>query len=216
VEAIVTRYPEIEYWNVDNETNVAGLWIGTPEEYAENVIIPAAKIIHDHGAKIVAPGITIQRFESPQHYARAKDHMMRILAIARNYIDVISIHSYGKSAYRVIEQIKSFVKEIGIQHTELWITESGFPETWYWTPEDWEDSIRDLFKTGQQRQLERVKEFLAFIESTPWIKRTYYWRGFDVNPNEASDHSTNGLLDWRLTQKLAGKYVKDQLMEDRI
>jgi len=215
-EASVSRYnSSVDYWNLDCETNVAGAWKGTPEDYAQNVIIPAAKIIRRYEKKVVAPGITIQKYESPEHYERAKDHMRRILALARPYIDILSVHSYAKSPKRTIDQIKSFVRDCELKGSPVWVTETGFPETWYYVSEEAANSIRQLFISGQERQLERFEEWTPMVESMPGIGRTFIWRGFDVR-DDHDKHSTNGLLNWRLKEKLAAKHVKLELMKDKV
>lgn len=215
VQAWIDRYKDkFEYINLDTETNITGIWKGTPEEYATNVIIPAAKIAHRFNKKIVAPGITIQKYESDEHYTRAKLHMTKILQLAGTSIDKISVHSYAKSVKRTLEQTSSFIKDCALG-SHVWVTETGFPEDFYWVTEELLESIKEYGMTGQQRQLKRFQEFITAVESTLGVERWTIYRGFDTAPDEAEKHGTNGLLDYRLKQKPAGTYVKEQLMEDR-
>ncbi len=58
VTETVSRYTSppfnVKYFEVWNEP-FAEFWLGTKEEYVDQILIPAAQVIRDHGAKVVAP-----------------------------------------------------------------------------------------------------------------------------------------------------------------
>ena len=110
VEAIVERYPEVEYFEVWNEPNID--WFLNADTnytaYIDRVLIPAAQVIHAHDRKVVAPSFTLEwpmdswpadaRPDPDQRNAQAAiEDLDRWLSYrdAWTYIDVLSVH-YGK------------------------------------------------------------------------------------------------------------------------
>lgn len=215
LDKTLSRYHlELNLIGIDNEINDKYFWLGTPEEFANNVILPAAEVIHAHNMKVVAPGITIQKYESKEHYARAKDCMERVLAVAKNQIDYICFHSYGRTAERVIKQIISFCDDCGISEDKIMLTETGFTENYYWAGEEFWRSITDLFRSGQERQLNRYRIFTDWLEKDIWANRLLnvsIYRGFDTREDPKETHGLTKPEQTGYVLKQAGKHLKGKL-----
>jgi len=62
VERVVTRHPDVEYFEIWNEPNIRFLRgvENRKEAYVDRLLIPAAEVIHDHDRKVVAPTFTVE------------------------------------------------------------------------------------------------------------------------------------------------------------
>ena len=107
VTEVVQRYPDIQYFEIWNEPNID--WFLRADQnykvYVDKILIPAAKIIHDHGRKVVGLSYTTEwpddswpPEQRPRHYS--ENVAANILDVNRwlnyheawKYIDIIAVH----------------------------------------------------------------------------------------------------------------------------
>ncbi len=154
VEAIVERYPEIEYFEIWNEPNIDWFFNADTnyEAYVDRVLIPAAKVIHAHDRKVVAPSYTLEwpmdiwpPDERPNRHQRnaasAIQDLDRWLSYhdAWKHVDIVSVHyskgdvvprrmPYGQSMMSVYEHLyENWIRPGRIEG--VWNTEAGLTAT---------------------------------------------------------------------------------------
>ena len=230
VEQLCVRYKDIRFWGIETEVNIPGrapfrndgqgFWKMTPEEFATNVILPCAEVIHGHGKKVVAPGITIQRFDKfddgSSKFDLAVDYFKRIRVITKRAkaIDHYAIHAYGKNVKRVHEGIKDFMEAVSIQN--VWVTETGVDELWHWTADDvFESIVTFTMRNTEELQLRHYKYLIPTLLSDPSINKVFLYKSKD--DDKGGHKSTAGLLkryktqgELKLKAKLAGIYMQGE------
>lgn len=154
VEAVVERHPEAEYIEIWNEPNIDWfLNAGTNyKAYVDRLLIPAAKVIHEHGRKVVAPSYTLEwpkdiwpPDDRPNRHQRnaasAIEDLDRWLSYndAWKHIDVVSVHyskgdvvpramPYATSMMPVYEYLyQNWIRPGRIEG--VWNTEAGLTAT---------------------------------------------------------------------------------------
>jgi len=110
VQKVISRYSvspyNLKYYEVWNEPNIHHSWKLDWEKYIDEILIPAAKIIHKNGCFVVAPSVTLEHFGySPLGFEflqrwNLENCIERIdewlsYHNAYKYIDILSIH-YSK------------------------------------------------------------------------------------------------------------------------
>ena len=128
VEETVTRYKErVPAWQVWNEPNIGGFWENpNPDDYAA-LLKPTYRLIKsiDPRARVVFGGNS--QFDW--------NFMNRVLELAPNSFDVMSVHPYGYALTKAPEayipgtvaEIRVLMKSHGIQDRPIWFTEWGWP-----------------------------------------------------------------------------------------
>lgn len=110
VEAVVSRYSvppyNVKYFEVWNEPNIEVFWKLDWERYIDDILIPAAEVIHSYGCYVVAPSVTLEhlgestftyeflRRWSPEACITRLDEWLSYHD-AWEHIDIVSIH-YSK------------------------------------------------------------------------------------------------------------------------
>jgi len=154
VEAVVERHPEADYIEIWNEPNID--WFLNAdmnhEAYVDRLLIPAAKVIHEHGRKVVAPSYTLEwpmdiwpPEERPARHQRNAPSAIKDLDRWLNYhdawkhIDIVSVHygkgdvvphsmPYGTSMMPVYEHLyQNWIRPGRIEG--VWNTEAGLTAT---------------------------------------------------------------------------------------
>lgn len=110
VKTIVSKYSSppynLKYYEIWNEPNIEVFWRLDWEKYIDEILIPAAKIIHRYNCFVVAPSVTLEHFgyssfvfEFLQRWnlENCKERIDEWLSYhkAYKYIDILSIH-YSK------------------------------------------------------------------------------------------------------------------------
>jgi len=107
VAKVVERYPDIEYFEVWNEPNID--WFLRADTnyrvYVDKILIPAARVIHDHGRKVVGPSFTTEwPMDSWPPKKRPRKHAENVASNIKDinrwlsyrdawkYIDILAIH----------------------------------------------------------------------------------------------------------------------------
>ncbi|RLG93777.1 hypothetical protein DRO37_07390 [Candidatus Bathyarchaeota archaeon] len=110
VDKVVSRYSSppynLKYFEVWNEPNIDVFWRLDWERYIDDILIPAAEVIHSYGCYVVAPSVTLEHLgESTFTYEFLRrwnlnaciDRIDEWLSYhdAWKYLDIVSIH-YSK------------------------------------------------------------------------------------------------------------------------
>lgn len=154
VDSVVSRYPDVEYFEVWNEPNI-DWFLATDRNhrlYVERILEPAAEVIHAHGRKVVAPSYTLEwpkdRWPPSERPARSQRNLADAIEDvdrwlgyrdAWRHIDVLSVH-YSKGDARpegvpsgdVLMPFYDHVYENWIEPGRLegvWNTEEGLTAT---------------------------------------------------------------------------------------
>lgn len=154
VDSVVSRYPEVEYFEIWNEPNIDWFLAAGPNHrvYVERILAPAAEVIHEHGRKVVAPSYTLEwpkdRWPPSERPARSQRNLADAIEDvdrwlhyrdAWRHVDVLSVH-YSKGDARPIgvpsgDDLMPFydhVYESWIEPGKLegvWNTEAGLTAT---------------------------------------------------------------------------------------
>jgi len=110
VKTIVSKYSSLpynlKYYEIWNEPNIEVFWKVDWEKYIDEILIPAAKVIHKYNCFVVAPSVTLEHFgyssfvsEFMQRWnlENCRERIDEWLSYheAYKYIDILSIH-YSK------------------------------------------------------------------------------------------------------------------------
>lgn len=151
VEEVIERYPEIKYFEVWNESNIDWFFrVDTNyKEYVDKILIPAAKVIHEHGRKVVGPSFTTEwAMDSWPPEERPRRHSENVSSNIRDinrwlsykdawkYIDILAVHythgdvsppsmPYNDNMMRFYDYVYSKWIEPG-KLDGIWNTEAGF------------------------------------------------------------------------------------------
>ncbi|GEM_PF-3484131 len=151
VEKVVERYPHIEYFEVWNEPNID--WFLRADTnyrvYVDRILIPAAKVIHGHGRKVVGPSFTTEwPMDSWPPKKRPRRHAENVASNihdinrwlsyrdAWKHIDILAIHyphgdtrkpsrPYADNMMRFYDYVYTKWIEPG-KLEGIWNTEAGF------------------------------------------------------------------------------------------
>ena len=116
VREVVSRYSKppynLKYFQVHNETN-AEYWLATMEEYVDDCLIPAAKIIREHGCYVVYGGwASCNSLDDYDYVLNYNDSW--------KYVDFLSFHYLSATAFdRLYNDWIANGKCKGIWETEL-------------------------------------------------------------------------------------------------
>lgn len=105
------RYFQI--WNEANDLGLTGFWYGSMDDYMQTIHLPAAKIIRQHGAKVVYGGYPCNG--KMKHYLQILDQNK-----AWDTLDVLDIHYYPLSSWQFLyDRIARDKRDVAIWQTEL-------------------------------------------------------------------------------------------------
>jgi len=228
VTACVQRYGDtVRHWGMWNEPNLDHFFIGTRDEYVEQILIPGSAAVHAAcpGCYVLGPELANLRevhwdAEEGEDYGglgyafNGWNHSLsRILEDAGDHIDIVTHHKYTDPAdlwwYELLDgewiimQIMWGAKEITDLYCpgkEVWITEFG------WESEPW-GSYTDEYAAEQLTDLyDGMCEVSAGTFTTEWDgpvnqpwpeMRRLFWYDLNEDPTGYSW----GLLTWDLIPK---------------
>lgn len=175
VRTIAERYRHnVWHFGIWNEPNQPGMYAGGVEQYVDQVLIPAAKILHAIGPenRVAAPDLMTEGDEWPRW-------LKTCLSRARAHIDVISVHSYqdtGREVWRALSQgrrwwevwkkpsVRQVIQDAGCGDKPVWLTETGWEAT---------DAA------SEAAQANAVDQLLEALSGNPWVERVYYFQLLD-------------------------------------
>lgn len=169
VDRVVSHFTQspynVKYFQIWNEPN-AEYWTGTYQEFVDNIYIPAAKIIHKYGGKVVFGGwAAVKPDDLPDLNTWLNYHN------AWQYTDIVDIHYRGVDAW-------DYLYPLWIKNNKcegLWVTEYGWNTTEYFIP----NYIIPMAKWALEHQWidkDKYRVFYFMMPDTP------------VNMNDLSDY----------------------------
>jgi hypothetical protein len=202
VTAVVSRYPEIKYWEVWNEPNHSAFLIADdPVTEYKNILQTASQAIRsaNTSAKVVTGGLS----------GSDSDFIRRLYwSGANEYFDIIAIHPYrsnnGLGIYAPEEKqfgLNSLVNDIYVMRSmiraydptpaPIWITELG-----------WSTYTGGVSEAAQANYLQR-----SFLQSRmyPQVEKIFWYNLRDDEEADSQDKNF-GLFDynWREKQSARG------------
>lgn len=145
LEKLVTRYKGRNvHYEIDNEVNAVSFWTGTLDEYLEllkrsyTVIKrhdPEAVVLHSGMACGVVRNLKKNR-KKPIALERHDPWLAAILATKA--FDAVNVHNYyfpsdvranGLTFQSYMQNILSLMRQAGVAHKPIWITEAGYIST---------------------------------------------------------------------------------------
>lgn len=130
VETVVGHFKgRVDVWEIWNEPDLTGFWLGTPEEYAQLLKVGYLAAKHANpDATVLFGGLAY--WGNPTFYQQVLDLLAADpQAAAYNaYFDVMSLHLYSNvyQAHDIAAQVKAAVDATVGPHP-LWLTETGVP-----------------------------------------------------------------------------------------
>jgi hypothetical protein len=132
VERVVTELRkapyDVEYFQIWNEANdrFTGFWAGGMDEYMTTIHLPAARIIRQHGGKVVYGGYPCNG--SMPHFLAVLDRHQ-----AWDSLDVLDMHYFGIGAWdHAYKRMEADGRNLAI-----WQTEVGFTRSREWVPNNY-------------------------------------------------------------------------------
>ncbi|MBC2593245.1 beta-galactosidase [Ruficoccus amylovorans] len=125
VRATVERYSRppwnISHWQIWNEPNSKGYWLGSHEEFIDRVFIPSSRIIREHGGKAVFGGWANLHEDSRSHYLyRDMEDWLGYNELWK-HIDILTVHYAETDVFDYLHE--HYVRDGRVR--QLWMTEFG-------------------------------------------------------------------------------------------
>jgi len=133
VERTVSRYLMrygVKYFEIWNEPNIEEFWKADYKSYVDDVLIPAARLIHRHEAYVVAPSVTLEHWDWNTETCIERMDKWLSYHDAWKYIDIISFHySKGDTAEEKGENTSNLMEFYDYLY-EKWIASGRIMGLW--------------------------------------------------------------------------------------
>ena len=189
ITALTNRYPYIKYFEIWNETNIAGEWQGTDQQLVR-IGQDIGSIVHPKGGQVLSANVTGM-------LVGAASRLSSFLTARANGVtgsqvsDIISIHTYihfkTDSTAPIPENMPTVVKDA---RAVLNSVDSAKP---LWSTEySWGDTFADNFNDPMQRSAFLARSLLLLASQN--VGRVF-WYGWDFNSSDGKSTSSGGLWD---------------------
>ncbi len=148
----------LTYFQVWNEANdsFTGFWVGGLDEYFATVHLPAARVIRQHGGKVVYGGYPCNG--SVPHYLAALDRNR-----AWETLDVLDLHYFGIAAWdQIYQRLQQDGRDLGI-----WQTEVGFTRSREWVPNNYPRFFHWALTHGWRQDRYKIFQFANWTPDDP-------------------------------------------------
>lgn len=189
ITALTNRYPYIKYFEIWNESNIAGEWQGTDQQLVR-IGQDIGSIVHPHGGLVLSANITGM-------LSGAASRLSTFLTTKANGVtgsqvsDIISIHTYihisTDPTPPVAENMPVVVADA---RAVLSPTDAAKP---LWSTEySWGDTFADNFNDPMQRSAFLARSLLLLASEN--VGRVF-WYGWDFDSSNGKSSSSGGLWD---------------------
>lgn len=212
VRAMALRYQgQVEYFEVGNEPNLNQFWIGTTDEYIDQLLLPSIQAIKsiNPNLKIVGPslsGLLSADIKVEDFFRRLGE---RQTAEGKRFFDIISHHAYSDTPAGIIDDLtkgrKSCYLSYCITQRESILkilSDNGFSTEPIWLDEFGWTSATDA---EAEVQGQKVLETLQKLAAVPRIEAAFVYHLSD-DPRIAKDY---GLLKSDHTPKKSYYHLRD-------
>lgn len=177
VEQIVRRYPEIDYWEIWNEPNVAGYWMPLPNAAAYTRLLKEAyRAVKDvrTSARVLIGGPAAGGVFKPRSHRLGLNFLAEVYAEGGGpYFDIMALHPYrrhigGPHAQPSLESEIAPILELMARHGDaskpIWFTEVG------WNVEGDLHAVDEAAQARYLRELFLEAKILPNVEAVFWYE----------------------------------------------
>ena len=189
ISALIARYPYIKYFEIWNESNIAGEWQGTYQQLVR-MGQDIGAIVHPYGAKVLSANYTGM-------LTGAAKRLSTFLMTSANGVtgsqvsDIISIHTY----IHVQTDPKQPIPEnmpIVMAKARAVLSAADTAKPIWSTEYSWGDTFADNFNDPMQRSAFLARSYLLLASQN--LGRLY-WYGWDFNSSDGTSSSSGGHWD---------------------
>ncbi|MFB3921362.1 MAG: glycosyl hydrolase [Terriglobia bacterium] len=188
--AVISRYPQVKYWEVWNEQNLWCFWRPYPDPARYTTLLKATYI----AAKEANPQCTVVLggLASGGGWTDVilpEDFLSAVYgAGGRDYFDIVAIHPYNQQqppeSYLPgsIERIWRVMEDHGDTAKQIWITEIG----WY--------TSGDGNSVDETTQASRVAQVFSIVMRYPQVTRVFWYELQDAGDDRSNPEDGYGLF----------------------
>jgi polysaccharide biosynthesis protein PslG len=170
VQAVAERYRhQVWHWGIFNEPNIHGYWTGSVEQYVDELVLPAAQVLHRMGPeqRVCAPDLSTEG-EWP-------DWLRTMLRRSQGAVDLVTVHSYQRDGAMVWQRLSEpprwwafwqdpcvhqVIHEGHAGHLDVWVAEVG------WNTAD----------VTEAQQAAYYLQLLEGLAAQPWVTRLFTYQ----------------------------------------
>ena len=173
VKQVVARYPQVQYWEIWNEPNLACAWRTSPNPTRYLQLLKksyAAVKAGNPNAQVVLGGLSSGIDIGWKDVILPQDFLAALYSGGgKGAFDILGIHPYRNAmpnAYLEtdMQDLKSFMESSGDTQKKIWITEIG----WY--------TGTAGGAVSEATQAEYVQQVRAILPSLPFMERVYWYQ----------------------------------------
>ncbi len=205
VSQTVSRYKgSVQAWEIWNEPDLAGNWLGTPGDYAQLLAVAYQAVKRaDPSAQVLFAGLALNfgsANENPQFFQQALSDPR---FPAAQFFDVANFHSYGPTsdADKRLALVRAALQQAGVADRPIWITETGYSS-------DPGSQRLPGFPKGPDGQVQYVRTVVPYLLQQPGVAKVFWYELYDYIAT-AGSFKNYGLLDGQLHPRPAWDALRD-------